>query len=40
VTEIARTLATEYEMAENELERDVIDCLDDLQRQNLILFAS
>jgi pyrroloquinoline quinone biosynthesis protein D len=40
VTEIARSLATEYEIAESELERDVVDCLDDLQRQNLIVFAS
>ena len=40
VTGIIAALAAEYEISEDELERDVAGCLDDLQRQNLIVFAS
>ncbi len=40
VTSIIAALAAEYEISEAELGRDVTDCLDDLQRQNLIVFAS
>lgn len=40
VTHIIATLATEYQISEDELARDVTECLDDLQRRNLIAFAS
>jgi pyrroloquinoline quinone biosynthesis protein D len=39
VGQLTAALATEYEISENELQRDVADCLDDLQRQKLIAFA-
>ena len=40
VTSIVAALAAEYEISEDELARDVNECLDDLQQRNLIAFAS
>ena len=40
VTSIIAALAAEYEISEDELARDVTECLDDLQQRNLIAFAS
>ena len=40
VTDIIAALAAEYEISEDELARDVTECLDDLQQRNLIAFAS
>ena len=39
VTGIIAALAAEYEISEEELARDVAECLDDLQQRNLIAFA-
>lgn len=39
VAEIVATLAAEYESSAAELETDVSECLDDLRRRKLIMFA-
>jgi pyrroloquinoline quinone biosynthesis protein D len=40
IGQLTATLAAEYEISEAELQQDVANCLDDLQRQRLIAFAS
>jgi len=37
--EIVSALAEEYEISAAELENDVVECLDDLQRKKLIVFT-
>ena len=37
--EIVRELAAEYEISASELENDVVECLDDLQRKKLVVFT-
>ena len=39
IAEIVAALAAEYEIAAAELESDVAECLDDLCRRKLIVFA-
>ena len=39
VAQMVAALAAEYEITENELQSDIGACLDDLQRQQLIVFA-
>lgn len=39
IAEIIAALAAEYESPAAELEGDVADCLDDLRRRKLIMFA-
>ena len=39
VTQIVAALAAEYEISESELQSDIDACLDDLQQQQLIVFA-
>ena len=40
MAEIAVALAAEYETSVAELENDIAECLEDLQRKKLIVFAS
>lgn len=37
--DIVRALAAEYEISTTELENDVVECLDDLQRKKLVVFT-
>ena len=39
MVEIVAALATEYESSVAELENDIAECLDDLHRKKLIVFA-
>jgi pyrroloquinoline quinone biosynthesis protein D len=39
VTQIVAALAVEYEITESELQSDIDACLNDLQQQQLIVFA-
>jgi pyrroloquinoline quinone biosynthesis protein D len=39
VAQMVAALAAEYEISESELRSDIDDCLEDLQQQQLIIFA-